>query len=63
MPDPEHEALRDLVRARWDAKDDLRRARHRLAKSLFGQGVCSPPGIKAWSARHYAWLNQLTSRR
>ncbi len=29
IPDPEHEALRDLVRARYDAMDDLRRARHR----------------------------------
>src|SRR5207253_9776889 len=53
VPDPEHEALRDLVRARYDAKDDLRRARHRLAKFLLRQGICSPPGVKAWSARHH----------
>jgi transposase len=38
VPDPVHEALRDLVRARYDAKDDLQRARHRLAKFLLRQG-------------------------
>ena len=32
VPDHEHEALRDLVRARYDAKVDLLRARHRLTK-------------------------------
>lgn len=60
VPDPEHEALRDLVRARYDAKDDLRRARHRLSKFLLRQGVCAPAGIKAWSARYQAWLNQVS---
>jgi transposase len=59
VPDPEHEALRDLVRTRYDAKDDLRRARHRLAKFLLRRGCSSPPGVKAWSARYYDWLNQL----
>jgi len=63
VPDPEHEALRDLVRARYDAKDDLRRARHRLTKFLLRQGICSPPGTTAWSARHHAWLNQLSFDR
>jgi transposase len=60
VPDSEHEALRDLVRARYDAKDDLRRARHRLSKFLLRQGVGSPPGFKAWSVRYYAWLRQLS---
>ena len=59
VPDSEHEALRDLVRARYDAKDDLRRARHRLSKFLLRQGICPPAGIKAWSARYYTWLRQL----
>src|SRR5258708_7571361 len=60
VPDTEHEALRDLVRARYDAKDDLRRARHRLSKFLLRQGICSPAGIKAWSVRYYTWLRQLS---
>ncbi len=60
VPDSEHEALRDLVRARYDGKDDLRRARHRLSKFLLRQGICSPAGIKAWSVRYYTWLRQLS---
>jgi transposase len=32
VPSPEHEALRDLVRAREDARLDRMRARHRLSK-------------------------------
>ena len=34
VPDAAHEALRDLVRARWAAKRDQLRARHRLSKFL-----------------------------
>ena len=34
VPDAAHEALRDLVRAREAAKQDLLRARHRLGKYL-----------------------------
>jgi transposase len=60
VPDPEHEALRDLVRARYDAKVDLLRARHRLTKFLLRHGVCPPPGVKHWTVRHQAWLSQLS---
>jgi hypothetical protein len=38
--------LRDLVRARYDAKVDLLRARHRLTKFLLRQGVYPPQGVK-----------------
>jgi transposase len=58
VPDPEHEALRDLVRARYDAKVDLLRARHRLSKFLLRHGVHPPQGLKHWTARHQAWLSQ-----
>jgi transposase len=34
VPDAQHESLRDLVRAREAAKEDERRARHRLGKYL-----------------------------
>jgi transposase len=60
VPGPEHEALRDLVRARYDAKVDLLRARHRLTKFLLRHGVYAPQGVKHWTARHQAWLSQQT---
>ncbi len=43
IPDDEHEALRDLVRTRADAKVDLLRARHRLSKFLLRRGLVPPP--------------------
>lgn len=59
IPGPEDEALRDLVRARFDAKADLLRARHRLSKFLLRQGIRPPAGTRAWSAKHRAWLGKL----
>ena len=38
VPTPAQEALRDLVRGREDAKEDLTRRRHRLSKFLLRQG-------------------------
>ena len=38
-PTPEAEAVRDLCRAREDAKQDLMRARHRLSKFLLRRGL------------------------
>jgi len=63
VPDPEHEALRDLVRARADARTDLLRARHRLSKFLLRQGLLAPVGVRNWSTRHQTWLNQLRLER
>ena len=60
VPDGEHEALRDLVRSRFDAKTDLLRARHRLSKFLLRHGLYPPPGVKSWTLRHQSWLKQLT---
>lgn len=60
VPGPEDEALRDLVRARFDAKADLLRAKHRLSKFLLRQGLRPPAGARAWSAKYRAWLNQLS---
>ena len=55
-PSPEHEGLRDLVRAR----DDLRRARtaarHQVAKQLLRHGHVYREGKKAWTKQHEAWL-------
>src|SRR5438445_11753480 len=48
VPDAAHEALRDLVRARWAAKRDQLRARHRLSKFLLRQGRRAPEAPNAW---------------
>lgn len=56
VPDEAHEALRDLVRAREDAKEDQQRARQRLTKFLLRQGVRRPSGMKNWTRKHRQWL-------
>ena len=56
VPDPAHEALRDLVRAREAARRDQLRARHRLGKFLLRQGRRVPEGVRVWSQRHQQWL-------
>ncbi|MBV8827914.1 MAG: transposase [Acidobacteriaceae bacterium] len=43
VPDAAHEALRDLVRAREDARQDQHRARQRLGKLLPRHGVQLQP--------------------
>ncbi len=57
-PTPDEEALRDLCRAREDAKEDQLRARHRLSKFLLRQGRMWGPGRRAWTQAHHAWLRQ-----
>ena len=59
VPDEAHEALRDLVRARDDAKTDLLRAKHRLSKLLLRRALHPPVGVRAWSRAHEAWLSML----
>jgi transposase len=57
VPDAEHEALRDLVRAREAAKKDQLRARHRLGKFLLRHGRRRPAHLKmAWTAGHIDWI-------
>lgn len=59
VPDETGEALRDLVRARDAAKTDQLRARHRLSKFLLRRGIHPPPGVRAWSRAHEAWLGRV----
>src|SRR6478752_7695508 len=40
VPEREIEAVRDLVRARDDARADLMRVRHRLSNCFCGRGSC-----------------------
>lgn len=57
-PTPEDEAVRDLMRAREDAKQDETRSRHRLSKFLLRRGLIYRDGC-AWTHRHHAWLRRL----
>ena len=59
VPDREHEALRNLVRARADAKVDELRAKHRLSKFLLRLGIQPPVGMRNWSQRYFQWLRQV----
>ena len=54
VPDPGHEAMRDLVRARLDAVHALRRARQQLSGFLLRQGCHY--GRPAWTKLHRRWL-------
>jgi transposase len=58
VPDAAHEALRDLVRAREDAKQDQHRARQRLGKFLLRHGT-QPPAEhqEKRTAKYMTWLN------
>ena len=62
VPDAQHEALRDLVRAREDARLDQTRARHRLGKFLLRHGRRPPEDIKRnWTAKHRRWIKSHVS--
>jgi transposase len=53
------EAVRDLARARDDAREDLQRCRHRLGKLLLRRGL-HYPGKKNWTQAHRRWVDSLT---
>jgi transposase len=57
-PTPEDEAVRDLARARDDAREDLQRCRHRLGKLLLRRGLHYAG--RNWTRGHRAWLDTLT---
>jgi transposase len=58
VPEPTDEAIRDLCRARTDAVDDRRRARHRLKGFLLRHGY-RYQGKSSWSAAHERYLREL----
>jgi transposase len=58
-PTPEQEALRDLCRAREDAKQDLMRCRHRLSKMLVRRSLRYAAGKRSWTHAHRQWLRSL----
>jgi transposase len=58
VPSEQEEALRDLVRAREDVRQDLSRARHRLSKMLLRRGLRYEIG-STWTERHIDWIVRL----
>jgi transposase len=56
IPTEEHEALRDLVRAREDARLDRMRARHRLGKFCLRHERTMP--TTCWGPTRRAWLGR-----
>src|SRR4051794_7938548 len=63
VPTEDDEALRDLVRAREDAKEDELRAKHRLSKFLLRNDIHPPFKGKKWTRRYREWLNTLKFER
>ena len=56
-PTPEEEAVRDLCRARDDAREDLQRSRHRLGKLLLRRGLHYSG--RNWTRGHRQWIASL----
>ena len=57
-PTLDEEAVRDLCRARDDAREDLQRCRHRLGKLLLRRGLHYVEG-KNWTRKHRRWVDAL----
>ena len=55
VPDPRHEAMRDLTRARGAAVEDLRCKRQQVSSFLLRQGL-HYTGKKTWTKAHRGWL-------
>jgi transposase len=59
-PTPADEAVRDLARARDDAREDLQRCRHRLGKLLLRRGLHFAG--RHWTRAHRQWIDGLEWR-
>jgi transposase len=57
VPDEKHEAMRDLVRAREAAAQDLTRKRQQVTAFLLRHGR-TYPRKKTWGATHARWLTE-----
>jgi transposase len=55
VPDPRHEAMRDLTRAREAAVEDLRCKRQQVSAFLLRQGL-HYTGKRTWTKAHGSWL-------
>jgi len=61
VPREEDEAMRDLVRAREDAKEAEKKAKQRLGSFLLRHGM-RYGGRKTWTRAHRRWLSTLSFR-
>ena len=59
VPDEHQEAMRSLVRAREDMKNQQRRARQQLNAFVLRCGHSWPSGKSRWTQSHYNWLEEL----
>lgn len=59
VPTLADEALRDLVRGREDAKEDMNRHKQRLGKFLLRHQLSPKNGAKPWTHRYEEWLDTL----
>lgn len=55
-PTERDEAVRDLCRAREDAREDQMRCRHRISKMLLRRGLVYTVAGKRWGQKHRQWL-------
>lgn len=60
IPDPQTEAIRDLVRSRDDARLAKRRVEQQLLKFLLRQGRSFTEGQEHWTKTHWAWVRRQT---
>ena len=60
IPDEQTEALRDLERARDDARLADRRIKQQLLKFLLRLGRHAPGTMNTWTRTHWAWIRQQT---
>lgn len=58
VPDETHEAMRDLVRARENAVEDVRRCQQRISSFVLKQGLRYVG--KPWTQKHRRWLSALS---
>lgn len=58
VPDPEDEAIRDLIRCRDDARIAARKAKQRLLSFLLKHGL-GYSGRSNWSKAHYNWRSDI----
>jgi transposase len=56
VPDPRHEAMRDLTRARGVGAEDRRRKRQQISSFLLRQGLHYPDNRARWTKAHMTWL-------
>lgn len=58
VPDRRQESVRDLMRARDDARKNVMSARHRLSKFLLRHGLRFREA-SAWGTKHWQWIRSI----